>query len=296
MLFCDFEYSITVPEEQPVTREEAIAHTEGLLNSRLAEIDAWRQYGVFHETHMRDIPDGTKILDTRWVDTLKIVNGSRRPKSRLCVKGCQEDKTRCPSTFAPTANKETIMMALHMAAANQWTMKAMDVEKAFLQSAEIERKVYVYPPEEADLPVNVIWKLLRPAYGLNDAARGWHRTLRQTLLNLGMRESEFDKALFIHRTENRVNGTIVAHVDDLLVAGNDRFYETIGELKKFIKMGKEAANSFKFCGMNIYVSRNNEITVGVDIDRTDIIKKLTTVPNNMKSSSTRRKRRPSDRE
>ncbi len=206
------------------------------------------------------------------------MNGSRRPKSRLCIKGCQEDKNKCPSTFAPTASKETIMIALHTIAANGWKMTAMDVEKAFLQSAEIDREVYVYPPEEADLPLNTIWKLLKPAYGLNDAARGWHKTLRQILLNLGMTESNSDKALFYMKTnDGELHGIIVEHVDDLLVAGDDIFYELIERIKTFIKMGKEKTNNFKFCGMSIITSKTGEITIGVDTEKVGSVQQLQTI-------------------
>ena len=172
---------------------------------------------------LANVPEGTRISDTRWVDTYKPVNGSRRPKSRLCIKGCQEDKNKCPSTFASTASKETIMVALHITASNQ---------KAFLQSAEMDRKVYVYPPEEAELPLSTVWKLLRPAYGRNDAARGWHKTLRQILLNLGMVESNSDKAvLHMKSADGNFHNIIVPHVDDLLVAGDDIFYELTIVLK-----------------------------------------------------------------
>ncbi len=94
--------------------------------------------------------------------------------------------------------------------------------------------------------MNIERRLLRPAYDLNDAARGWHRTLRQVLINLGLTESEFDKALFIHKRNNNVKGVLVAHVDDLLIAGNSVFYETIQKIKGIIKREeklKKASNS-----------------------------------------------------
>ena len=151
-------------------------------------------------------------------------------------------------------------------------MRAMDVEKAFLQSAETDRKVYVFPPEEAEHPLNTVWQLFRPAYGLNDAARGWHRTL----LNLGLTESVNEEAMFLHKENVNLDGLIVAHVDDLLVSGNDKFYSVIEEVKKYIKLGKEQNNNFKFCGMSLYMSGIFEITVGVETSKVNCIQKLTT--------------------
>ena len=173
-------------------------------------------------------------------------------------------------------NGQQRMVALHIIAANRWKMTAMDVEKAFLKSAEMDIMVYVYPPEEEDLPLNTVWKLLGPAYGLNDAARGWHKTLRQILLNLGIVESNSDKALFQMKTaDGKLHGIIVAHVDDLLVAGDDIFYKLIDRVKTFIKMGKERVDNFKFCYMSIVTSRTGEITIGLEaLDKTVYIKNV----------------------
>ena len=95
---------------------------------------------------------GTKILETRCVDSMEEVNGSRRAKSRLCVKGCQEDKFKCPSTFASTASKETIMAAVHTISAKRWKMRAMNVEKVVLQSAEIEPQSLCVPSRRSGTP------------------------------------------------------------------------------------------------------------------------------------------------
>ncbi len=66
--------------------------------------------------------------------------------------------------------------------------------------------------------------------------------MRQTLLDPGLKESVNDKASFLHKeNEKKLHGLTVAHGDDLLVAGDDKFYSVINEIKKYIKMRKKTA-------------------------------------------------------
>ena len=98
---------------------------------------------------------------------------------------------------------------------------------------------------------------------------------------MGIEEAANDKPLFLLKKDDKLHGLIVAHVDDLLVAGDEEFYKVINEIKKFIKMGKEADGHFKFCGMSFFMCRNHEKTVGVDTTKIGSVQKL-------KTSTTRR--------
>ena len=98
-----------------------------------------------------------------------------------------------------------------------------------------------------------------------------------------MTESNSDKALFYMKTnDGELHGIKVAHVDDLLVTGDDIFYELIKRIKTFIKMGKENVNNFKFCGMSITTSKTGEITIGVDTEKVGSVQQLQTIPQTRK--------------
>ena len=91
-------------------------------------------------------------------------------KGRLCLRGDQEIDTDSIAKDSPTVNKINIKLMLTEAVRKGWEVKSSDVTRAFLQTSEIDREVYVKPPIEAGLPGNKVWKLKRPAYGLIDAA------------------------------------------------------------------------------------------------------------------------------
>ena len=161
---------------------------------------------------------GKKVIKTRWIDTWKTQpDGSRSIKSRLVVKGCEESDN-CPSTFAPTVSKEVIVIALNIMANKHWVPKSVDIEKAFLQSDNLDREVFVQPPPEADLSGSMVWQLSRAAYGLGDAAREWHKKLDKTLQFLGLKPSRHEPALYYQRKQHRIKGIVVSHFDDLLYA------------------------------------------------------------------------------
>ena len=44
---------------------------------------------------------------------------------------------------------------------------------AFLQSNDLERTVLMKPPKEFRVSDDVVWKIKKPVYGLNDGARQW---------------------------------------------------------------------------------------------------------------------------
>ena len=48
---------------------------------------------------------------------------------------------------------------------------------------------------------NVIWRLNKVVYGLNDAPVKWYECLDKELITLGWVRSELDKACYIYREE-----------------------------------------------------------------------------------------------
>ena len=62
------------------------------------------------------------------------------------------------------------MMMACLASANKWRIETMDVEKAFLQSCDLKREVYLRPPKEAvGDDKSTLWRIKTAVYGLADA-------------------------------------------------------------------------------------------------------------------------------
>lgn len=71
-------------------------------------------------------------------------------------------------------------------------------------------------------------ELIKPVYGLADAPRLWWKSLTQTLTNLGMTQSRLDGCVFYKRNDDKTLAGVVAfHVDDLIIGGNQWFYDGV---------------------------------------------------------------------
>ena len=79
---------------------------------------------------------------------------------------------------------------------------------AFLQGALLERDVFVRPPKERRIP-GILWKLIKPAYGLVDASRGFYVELDKVLTELGCTACAFDPALYLYRKDNELSGVLL---------------------------------------------------------------------------------------
>ena len=103
-------------------------------------------------------------------------------KARLVARGCEDNETNV-RTDSPTCSKETIRIALSIAASEKWKCNSLDVKAAFLQGNPLTRDIYVKPPKEAK--TQNIWKLQKAVYGLNEASRHWYDRVQDTLIEMG---------------------------------------------------------------------------------------------------------------
>ena len=65
--------------------------------------------------------------------------------ARFCVKGFQELVEA--NAASPTAQLQSIRIALAVIAYRKWNFRAVDVSRAFLRSKPLERNTYVKLPE-----------------------------------------------------------------------------------------------------------------------------------------------------
>ncbi|CAI7868883.1 unnamed protein product [Closterium sp. NIES-53] len=70
-------------------------------------------------------------------------------------------------------------------------------------------------------PPGTQWSLRRPVYGLRQAPREWHDTLRTTLAALGFAPSTADPSLFLRTDTSLPQFYILVYVDDLVFATAD---------------------------------------------------------------------------
>ena len=215
------------------------------LSAKLKELQSWKEHGVFEEKE----DDGSKCITTKWVLKDKIINNKPSTKARLCIRGFEEDAIL--RRDSPTAMKESVRFALGIAASKGWRLRSLDVKTAFLQSKNLERKVLIRPPKEAQ--TDKLWLLLKPVYGLGDASRLWYLTVREKLKNLNSQISKFDQGLFhFHSEDSELTAVLIVFVDDILTLGREEIITKICEnLKDIFNIGSESSDMFRYIGMHM---------------------------------------------
>ncbi|CAI7775304.1 unnamed protein product [Closterium sp. NIES-53] len=92
----------------------------------------------------------------------------------------------------------TLWVLLHVAAQRDYELQSLDFSTAFLQGSLHEEIWLRRPPGfTGSFPAGTQWSLRRPVYGLRQAPREWHDTLRTTLAALGFAPSTADASLFL---------------------------------------------------------------------------------------------------
>ena len=178
---------------------------------------------IKHRTWDLVPPDPSqKLVGTRWVHRIKrLPNGNKQYKSRFVAKGYhQRPGLDYEETFSPVIKAGTVCLVLGHAVANDWVLRQLDINNAFLQG-KLEEEVYIAQPAgfvDSDKPTHVC-KLRKALYGLKQAPRAWYQELRSFLLDSGFTNSLSDASLFILKHPD-VTLYVLVYVDDIVVTGN----------------------------------------------------------------------------
>ncbi|CAI7839045.1 unnamed protein product, partial [Closterium sp. NIES-54] len=125
-------------------------------------------------------------------------------------------------TFSPTPKMTTLQVLLHVVAQRDYELHSLDFSTAFLQGSLHEEIWLRRPPGfTGSFPPGTQWSLRRPVYGLYQAPREWHDTLRTTLAPLGFAPSTADPCLFLRTDTTLQPFYVLVYVDDLVFATAD---------------------------------------------------------------------------
>ncbi|CAI7874917.1 unnamed protein product [Closterium sp. NIES-54] len=116
----------------------------------------------------------------------------------------------------------TLRVLLHVAAQRDYELHSLDFSTAFLQGSLHEEIWLRRPPGfTGSFPPGTQWSLRRPVYGLRQAPREWHDTLRTTLAALGFAPSTADPSLFLRTDTLLPPFYVLVYVGDLVFATVD---------------------------------------------------------------------------
>ncbi|CAI7815495.1 unnamed protein product, partial [Closterium sp. NIES-54] len=161
-----------------------------------AEMASWKSTG----TYVDEVPPpGANIVSGMWIFRVKRPPGSPPvSKARYVARGfSQRQGVDFFQTFSPTQKMTTLRVLLHVAAQRNYELHSLDFSTAFLQGS-LHEEIWLrrLPGFTGSFPAGTQWSLRRPVYGLREAPREWHDTLRTTLATLGFAPSTADPSLF----------------------------------------------------------------------------------------------------
>ena len=118
------------------------------------------------EVYLEREDKGQKCVSCRWVNTVKNDGDKMKLKSRLVVKGFEEDCLEEKPKYSPTIYKLSRRAVLSVITQHNWSVSMIEIKTVFFLSEEYEWNVYIRPPLEAS--TKKIGKLRKCIYGLTN--------------------------------------------------------------------------------------------------------------------------------
>ncbi|CAI7915592.1 unnamed protein product [Closterium sp. NIES-53] len=116
----------------------------------------------------------------------------------------------------------TLWVLLHVAVQRNYELHSLDFSTAFLQGNLHEETWLRRPPGFIEsFPAGTQWSLLRPVYGLREAPREWHDTLRTTLAALGFAPATADPSVFLRIDTSLPPFYVLVYINDRVFATAD---------------------------------------------------------------------------
>ncbi|CAI7786616.1 unnamed protein product [Closterium sp. NIES-53] len=160
------------------------------------EMASWKSTGTYVDAVP---PFGANMVDGMWIFRVKRPPGSPPAfKARYVARGfSQRQGVDFFHNFSPTPKMTTLWVLLH----EIWLRRPPGFTGSFLAGTQ--------------------WSLRRPVYGLRQAPREWHDTLRTTVAALGFAPSTVDPLLFLLTDTSLPPFYVLVYVDDLVFASAD---------------------------------------------------------------------------
>ena len=219
-----FEVALAVTNEKnysyviPKNYREARMHEdhEKWEEAEQREINSIIKNGVWN---VCTLPKGRKAIGSHFVYNVKRDQKGHLDlhKARAVADGNQQvPGIDYGETFSPTTRMKTLKMLFRFAASDDWEIKQLDFDTAFL-NAVLTEDIYIRPPRGYNLGTgdkNTVLKLNKALYGLKQASREWWITLDKLMRSLGYDASPQDESLYF----KCINGEYIyvsTYVDDM---------------------------------------------------------------------------------
>ncbi|CAI7927561.1 unnamed protein product [Closterium sp. NIES-54] len=186
-----------------------------------AEMASWKSTG----TYVNAVPPpGANIVDGMWIFRVKRKLGSPPVfKARYVARGFSKRQgVDFFQNFSPTLKMATLRVLLHVTAQRDYELHSLDFSTTFLHGT-LHEEIWLrrLPGFTGSFAASAQWSLRRLVYGLRQAPRERHDTLRTTLSTLGFAPSNVDPSLFLRTDTSLPLFYILVYIEDLVFATAD---------------------------------------------------------------------------
>jgi hypothetical protein len=183
------------------------------------------KHQVFEAVKIKDLPVGTKAIDSTWAMKKK-ANGTYR--ARLAARGFKQVEGvhyDPDSKSSPVVCDSSVRVMFVLATMAQWPIHVVDVKGAFLHGEfQDGEEIYMKVPQgfEQYYSAEEEWlKLLRTLYGLIQAAIAFWRKLVLAFIKIGFTRCKADPCVFYKWTANGIVIWVVV-IDDCAGTGPEK--------------------------------------------------------------------------
>ena len=227
-----FEIPKTVKRAQEIDKENGNTLWQDAIAKEMANVRV--AFKILNDGE--EPPPGYTHMGTHMVFEIKL-DGFRR-KARMVGDGHTVDAPAV-MTYASVVSRETVRVALTMAALNDLEVKASDVQNAFL-TAPCEEKIWTTLGPEFGLDYGKKAIIVRALYGLKSAGGSFSRHIGDCMRNMGYEPCKADPDLWYKpmiRPEDgfKYYAYLLLYVDDCLAIHHDAT-SALEELDKFFMM------------------------------------------------------------
>ena len=235
--------------------------------STLAELHVWT---------LVPPPPNARIIPTKWVFTKKFhPDGTlRKHKARLVVSGNRQTQgEEYVSSFSPVVKHSSVRLLLALAAKFNYHISFVDVTNAYCWGTLSEETYCKKPPGFEQTTTEgepLVCRLHKSLYGLPQSGRCWNMRLTEILIQVGLRQSDFDPCVFYKATCSTFFSMCVYVDDNMVVSSTDTltsfFLNKIKQLIKIVPVTNQL-----YLGMNITPTND-----GFRLDQSSYVEKILT--------------------
>lgn len=232
----NFKFGLEIPKTVKRAKEIDEANGNTLWQDAIAKEMAAVRIAFDIMDPDKKTPPGYQYMDCHLIFDIKI-DGLKR-KARL-VAGGHMVEAPAVMTYASVVSRETVRVALTVAALNDLEVKASDVQNAYL-TAPCEEKIWtILGPEFGD-DQGKSALIVRALYGLSSAGASFSRHIADCMRTLGYKPCKADPDLWMKAKTRPDDGVeyyayVLLYVDDCLAIDHDAT-GALKELDYYFKM------------------------------------------------------------